>query len=167
MDVFGPADLAVEIVDTFLSAKFRKRDLMRMSELAASQRGKNIFYDWLRDFFGPFEPTEAHEKLPLFRWRMIVTTNYDRLIERAYDQAANGAQSLVKRVKDAEPFDLRLQQHAAPLEFLKLHGCIGIFRPLSSIAFSDAPDPKKRMARCSRTASTKVCGKSGTRRLAI
>ena len=41
-----------------------------------------------------FEPTPQHCVIPTFRWRAIVTTNYDDLIEDAYrGDSASGHRS--------------------------------------------------------------------------
>lgn len=95
--------LAEAIADKFLSSKFKNKDLMRVSELALSQAGSSIFNEWLREYFEPFIPTEAHKKLGHFRWRAIITTNYDLLVERSY--GPRSLQSLVTRVKDDQPIE--------------------------------------------------------------
>ncbi|MEY8099563.1 SIR2 family protein [Falsihalocynthiibacter sp. S25ZX9] len=116
--------LSGAIADEFLSSKFKKMDLMRVAELALSQAGTSVFYQWLREFFEPFCPTEAHRKLGEFRWRAIVTTNYDLLVEDGYKGSLDRLQKLVTRVKDDEPIETMLSRHSHPLEFIKLHGCI-------------------------------------------
>lgn len=120
----GAAQLASEMSEKFLSKKFAKMELMRVAELAASQGGKSVFNQWLQDLFTPFEPTEAHLKLPTFRWKAIATTNYDLLVEKAYESSTGGAQTLVIRYKDEQPFGLMMDNHEHPLPFLKLHGCV-------------------------------------------
>lgn len=120
----GAKQLCEAIAGEFLSPKFMKKDLMRVSELALSQNGANVFYQWLRELFEPFRPTDAHKMLADFRWRSIITTNYDLLIEEGYKANGNGLQKLVKRVKDDEPIERMLSKHARPLEYVKLHGCV-------------------------------------------
>lgn len=115
--------LTKAISDQFLSSKFANKELMRVSELAASQAGTSRFNQWLADMFEVFEPTEAHLKLPMFRWKAVATTNYDVLVEKAYDRASENAQSLVIRFKDDQPFGSMMDDHEHPLPFLKLHGC--------------------------------------------
>lgn len=119
----GSAQLAREMSDRFLSGKFAKLDLMRVAELAASQGGRSAYNQWLHDFFTAFEPTDAHLLLPTFRWKAIATTNYDLLVEKAYERVESGAQSLVVRYKDDQPFGSMLDEHMHPLPLLKLHGC--------------------------------------------
>lgn len=114
--------LAAAIVDRFLSSKFKNLPLMRVSETAMSVAGKNVFNDWIRDMFEAFEPTNAHKKLGDFRWRAVLSTNYDLLVEKAYGPGS--LQKLVTRVKDDEPIETMLRKHSHPLEYVKLHGCV-------------------------------------------
>jgi hypothetical protein len=55
---------------------------------------------------------------------MIATTNYDCLIERAYNACPKAVQTPVKFIKDDEPVEDRMQATAKPLAYLKLHGCL-------------------------------------------
>ncbi len=94
-----------------------------MAGLARSKAGTSVFDQWMSDLFVTFEPTEAHKKLPLFNWRAIATTNYDLLVEKAYDYGSTSQQSLVVRYKDQQPHDVQRMEFERPLSFLKLHGC--------------------------------------------
>ncbi len=80
-------------------------DLVRVSQAAVMRRGADPMYTQLRSVFvGDYEPTSAHRflaSLPALRRRrglqpcpqLIVTTNHDSLLERAFAQAG-------------EPFDV-------------------------------------------------------------
>ncbi len=116
--------LAEAIADEFLNPKFRNKDLMRVAEIAHSQAGSSRFNQWIREFFEVFEPTEAHKALANFRWRAIVTTNYDLLVENGYRANQGRLQEIVKRVKDDEPIESMLSRFQHPVEYVKLHGCI-------------------------------------------
>lgn len=120
----SPKTLTADIAAKFLDDKFKNKDLMRVSELALSQAGESQFNQWLREYFEPFEPTNAHGLLPKFRWRLIATTNYDLLLEKAYRVSNSALQTLVPRVKDDQPIEGMLSQHSFPLEYVKLHGCV-------------------------------------------
>jgi hypothetical protein len=61
--------------------------------------------------------------LPTFRWWGIATTNYDRLIEKAYLGAAEPIQTLVPMIENGD----RIDEHTRDprnLLLLKLHGCV-------------------------------------------
>ncbi len=119
----GATDLPKAIATKFLTPKSAKDGLMVVAELAASEAGSSVFNQWLADTFEAFEPTDAHLKLPTFRWKAIATTNYDVLVEKAYDRSRDATQSLVARYKDDQPFGSMMDAQERPLPFLKLHGC--------------------------------------------
>jgi hypothetical protein len=61
--------------------------------------------------------------LPTFRWKSLVTTNYDLLIEDAYKAHNNPIQRIVPFIRDQDRVSERLSQSDA-LGLIKLHGCI-------------------------------------------
>jgi hypothetical protein len=67
------------------------------------------------------EPSAAHKKIPWFRWRAIVTTNYDQLVEKAYDKEPSAVQKL-KVI--SEDLDLSARESPSALPLIKPHGCI-------------------------------------------
>jgi SIR2-like domain len=69
-------------------------------------------------------PSSAHLKIPWFRWRAIVTTNYDRLIERAYEnEKGKVVQELIPVLKEDELHKIgATSSEMVPL--LKPHGSV-------------------------------------------
>jgi hypothetical protein len=86
--------------------------------------GSGRVLEYLKALLDRFAPSQAHLLIPRFRWRGIATTNYDLLVEAAYDSEKNRLQTLVRFVKDSEPVLERLQLAKNPVPFLKLHGCL-------------------------------------------
>ena len=83
---------------------------MAVSEMAiASSGGSPLVYEAVRAAFDKFPPSKAHKLLAEFNWRMIATTNYDCLVEKAYSDSDKRLQTLVRFVKDDEPVEERLQ----------------------------------------------------------
>lgn len=112
------------ISDKFLGGKLKQRPLSAVAAMAASEAGLLAFQGYIRELFLPFDPADFHLLVPKFRWRAVATTNFDLLIERAYERAPVSLQNLVKTVKDGDNFDTRLNRETDPLGFYKLHGCI-------------------------------------------
>ncbi len=118
-----------ELRDLLAARFFKKdmtnRDLAAVAEMAISaSSGQNVVFEYIKTIFEPFMPSEAHYIIPMFQWRMIATTNYDVIVERAYDHCTEKAQDLIRFVKDDEPIEERLQAARNPVQLLKLHGCI-------------------------------------------
>src|SRR4051794_4930155 len=73
------------ICDKFLGGTLKQRPLSAVSAMAANEAGLAAFQSYINDLFRPFEPASFHMLIPQFRWRAIATTNFDLIIERAYD----------------------------------------------------------------------------------
>ena len=112
------------VCDRFLNGELKTKPLGYVVSLAAKQAGISEFQRYIRDLLLPFKPSAFHLLIPEFRWRAIVTTNLDLIVEKAYESVENRLQNLVKTVKDGDSFDTRLQEETASVGFFKLHGCI-------------------------------------------
>jgi SIR2-like domain len=112
------------ICDQFLGGALKDRALTAVAAMAASEVGLTHLQKYIRDVFIDFDPADFHLLIPTFRWRAIATTNFDLIIERAYEKSRGSIQTLVKSVKDGDLFDTRMNEISDPVGFLKLHGCI-------------------------------------------
>jgi tetratricopeptide (TPR) repeat protein len=70
------------------------------------------------------QPTAAHRMVASFAWRGIFTTNYDRLIEVAYDTATEGGRRVQDLLSTHGTSDLATALDPQTVPFFKLHGCI-------------------------------------------
>lgn len=119
-------ELSALVTDQFLSPLSQDWGLTLASavSLACARPGMNKgnIVKFVRESLSEFNPSPAHLKIPWFRWRAIVTTNYDRLIERSYENEAPAAQRLVLVLKEEALPDLGSRgSEVVPL--LKPHGC--------------------------------------------
>ena len=117
-------DLRDLICGKFLGGELMQKPLNSVADMAVSEVGLATFQMYIRELFMPFEPADFHLLLPKFRWRAIATTNFDLIVERAYERALRPRQNLIKTVKDGDNFDTRLNKEINPVGFYKLHGCI-------------------------------------------
>lgn len=117
----GP-QLGKIIVEKFLDDNCSSLSLSIIAELAISDTGLLPVQQYIADFFNGFEPSEHHKKIPNYRWKSIVTTNYDLVIEKSYSQCKSPKQTLVKFIRD-ERINNKIQT-VNDLPFIKLHGCI-------------------------------------------
>ena len=115
--------LATALAKQFLSDSHVGHDLMTVAELAISETNLPTVQDYIAKLFADLEPSIGHSLLPTFRWHGLATTNYDRLIEVAYDRKPDRAQALVPLLSDSDLMDDVLR-HTANLPLLKLHGCV-------------------------------------------
>ncbi|MDE0158605.1 MAG: SIR2 family protein [Candidatus Dadabacteria bacterium] len=112
------------ICQKFLGGELMQKPLNAVAAMAANEAGLAEFQSYISNLFMPFEPADFHFLIPKFRWRAIVTTNFDLIVERAYANSTNSRQNLIKTVKDGDRFDTRLNKESNPVGFYKLHGCI-------------------------------------------
>lgn len=107
----------------FLGGKHANKPLMFVADLARNDASLIKVQEFVRETFIDLKPAQFHLKIPQFRWHAIVTTNYDLVIERAYEEAKNPLQKLCSVTKDGEELETALkEQNSVP--YLKLHGCI-------------------------------------------
>jgi tetratricopeptide (TPR) repeat protein len=117
------AELAKLICDKFLSADYERHPLTQVADYAISESSLFDVQDFIREIFLPFNPSPSHLLIPTFRWRAIVTTNYDRIIEDAYAAHPSPAQRLVPLFQNTDRWD-DVTRDPASVPLLKLHGCI-------------------------------------------
>lgn len=109
--------------DRFLDGKYPNAALSQIGEYAISESSLVAVQEFIRELLQDFEPAPFHTLLPKFRWHGLATTNYDRIIEKAYERDKHRLQNLMPIVTD----DDRIQdaQHSPDnVLLLKLHGCI-------------------------------------------
>ena len=109
--------------DRFLGGMYRDSSLGQVAELAISESDLNTVQAFIRDRIAPLEPTEAHKKLCHLSWYGLATTNYDRLIEKAYEQTADALQNARPLIENGDRIEDN-QRDPQSVVLLKLHGCV-------------------------------------------
>lgn len=115
--------LAKQISNKFLDSKFDNHPLAHIVELAISETDLNTVQEFIHSTFKDFYPAEFHKLIPKFFWNAIATTNFDLIIERAYDAVPNPLQELVVFKKDGERIESKIKSRNSII-YYKLHGCI-------------------------------------------
>ncbi len=115
------AELGRLLAEKFLGTSYADRPLAHIAELAISESDLVTVQGFIADLFRLFDPTPFHKQLALLPWKAIYSTNYDLIIERAYQQV--GSRELVPFLQDGQRIDERLTSTRS-LAYVKLHGCI-------------------------------------------
>jgi len=126
------AELADLIALKFLGPNYKGKSLQYVSQLAQSETDMFTVQKYVADLFSHFGPGSHHLMLPLFEWKAIITTNYDRIVEEAYRLTTNRLQNIEPFIKNGERLSQRLKTRS-DIQYLKLHGC------LSSVNDEDIP----------------------------
>ncbi|HFZ1281473.1 TPA: hypothetical protein ACIJR0_004989, partial [Klebsiella aerogenes] len=79
-------DLANILSKEYFGEEKTTKTLSSVAELAISETDIHTVQQFVKNYFDEFEPAEFHLKIPTFRWIAIYTTNYDLVIEKAYQR---------------------------------------------------------------------------------
>lgn len=101
------------------------RDLSELSGIFENRRGRRELVETVREQFTQLEPTGGLLAIPSFSWRRIYSTNFDRLVEKAYQRADKALLVVRSNFEFADP----IQSDAI---LYKIHGCIS-----QDVAFGD------------------------------
>ncbi|MBA5871794.1 MAG: hypothetical protein GDA68_17640 [Nitrospira sp. CR2.1] len=115
--------LAEMISDRFLGGKFKSYPLAQIAEYAISETNLVSVQQFLRSVLVDLRPSRAHYLLPTFIWTGLATTNYDTLIEIAYENTAARLQNPKPFIENGDKIDTALHDPKS-IKLLKLHGCI-------------------------------------------
>jgi tetratricopeptide (TPR) repeat protein len=115
--------LAELLANKFLGGKYKDSPLAQVAEYAISESDLGQVQSFIRDLLEPLQPTSAHVALATFPWWGIATTNYDRLIEKGYEQSTNAVQEVRPLIENGDKVEENLRD-ASNILLLKLHGCI-------------------------------------------
>lgn len=119
------SELRDKLSDKFLGGSLKSKTLAQVAEFAKSESSLSDVQRFVSELYEPLEPASFHLLVPEFRWQAILTTNYDFVIERAYQNAQSPRQILGRIVRDGDNFgDVIKSLRQVP--FLKLHGCLSV-----------------------------------------
>ncbi|MFA0813957.1 SIR2 family protein [Microbulbifer epialgicus] len=92
--------------------------LTELTSLAEEKRSRVELIRCLRGMFNKIRVTGALLNLPLYNWKNIYTTNYDKLIEQSYEKKEKPISVI------SSNYDFREQKYPEATKLYKLHGCI-------------------------------------------
>ena len=73
------------ISDKFLGGLKKNSPLNRVADYAKNESSLFEVQIFIKEQFEDLEPASFHQIIPKFRWHAIFSTNYDQVIEKAYD----------------------------------------------------------------------------------
>lgn len=118
------AGLAKLISDKFLGGQFEGYNLSTVAEHAITESSLLELQEFIKGVFDPFQPSETHRLMTRIGWKAIATTNYDLVIERAYEAEKERAiQSPKPFIENGDQIAEKLRDPKS-IPYLKLHGCI-------------------------------------------
>lgn len=125
----GTNELGGKICEKFLGSSYTDLDFVQTCDYAATARSGRELQRFIRDTLEPFQPADFHKKIPRLHWAGLATTNFDLLVERAYERASDKLQELKPLIHDTPGFMDTLGK--GDVLYLKLHGCLTAYEQVS------------------------------------
>ena len=90
-------EMARELSEKYLQGEHQEEPLSKVTSYIETKPGlgRRLIIDYLINRLSPLKPSKAHFLLPKFKWPAIYTTNYDTLIEQAYERAGIKYKSII------------------------------------------------------------------------
>lgn len=107
----------------FLNGEEKSKPLVQVADYAKHEAGFLEVQAFIREQFSPLQPSGAHKIIPKFKWHSIFTTNYDLIVERAYETSTDRLQELYPIIRDGDQFSEAVG-NPERVPYFKLHGCI-------------------------------------------
>lgn len=101
-------------------------DITKFVDVLSSDPGFNRdrFDEEVEGMLRKYQTTEAHRTLTTVPWREIITTNYDLLIEQAYDENASSHEVMQRLHPIRELREYSYRPANDEVRYIKLNGCI-------------------------------------------
>jgi len=115
-------EMARELSKKYLQGKYQEEPLSKVASYIETKPGlgRRVVVDYLINRLSLLKPSKAHLLLPKFRWPAIYTTNYDTLIEQAYERAGIKYKSIISSCDLVTD----MTDYYSYVLLYKPHGCI-------------------------------------------
>jgi tetratricopeptide (TPR) repeat protein len=123
------AGLGTLLSKNFLNPAYDNADFKTIYDFSCSARSILDVQDFIHQTLIGCHPAPFHRLIPTFAWAGVATTNYDLVLERAYEGHSGSLQTLLPNCKDGDGVPEALGPNG--LLYVKLHGCITHYRETS------------------------------------
>jgi len=115
-------EMARELSEKYLQGKHQEEPLSKIASYIDTKPGlgRRLVIDYLINRLSPLKPSKAHFLLPKFKWPAIYTTNYDTLIEQAYERVGVKHKSIMSSCD----LTIDMTDYYSYVLLYKPHGCI-------------------------------------------
>jgi hypothetical protein len=114
--------LALALSNEFLGGERATEPLARVADYSVASSSLLDVQKFVKDIYEPICPLDFHKVIARFKWKAIVTTNYDRVIEKAYEQTSDRLQHPLPVIRDGDMRSLEDMPDGVPI--IKIHGCV-------------------------------------------
>lgn len=121
--------LARILSQKFLGGDYDDAPFKTVYDFACSARSVRDVQTHVHNVLSGFDPADFHKLIPTFAWAGIATTNFDLIIERAYEKNPLALQEIVPYCEDADDAAERVGERG--VLYVKLHGCITRYQSIT------------------------------------
>ncbi|MEZ4810895.1 MAG: SIR2 family protein [Allomuricauda sp.] len=134
--------LSKEIIDyyeSYLGKSYNEPNLTRFIDILSAdpQFSRDHFDGEVAKMLEKYTPNEGHLIMASIQWREIITTNYDLLVEKAFDQIKGESGTDFDLVSIREHRDYNYASSNSEIKYVKLNGCLSDKRKYPFVFSSD------------------------------
>ena len=116
----------IEYYEEYLGYTLSEKNITKFVDILSTEPNfkRTHFDNEVEKMLRKYELTEAHKIMASIPWREIITTNYDLLVEQAYDEIRNTSSQTyeLKPIRERKEYNYRTS--ADEIKYIKLNGCI-------------------------------------------
>lgn len=116
----------IQYYEAYLGKNYSEPNITRFVDILSADEKftRSHFDNEAVKYLHKLDLTESHKIVAAIPWREIITTNFDLLIERAYDEINKTSEKIydLKIVRNVKQYYYR--ESNAELKYIKLNGCI-------------------------------------------
>lgn len=116
----------IEYYEATIHKSINEQDITKFIDILSANESfnRNHFDKFVVDVLRKLPLTEAHKVLATIPWREIITTNYDLLVEQAYDEIGKTSQKLyeLKVIRNLKQSNYK--ESNSEVKYIKLNGCM-------------------------------------------
>lgn len=116
----------IELYEEYLGKQYNENDITKFVDILSADPDftRTHLDSEIEKMLRKLKFTDEHKILASLPWRQIITTNYDLLIEQAYDEIKSSANHEYDIIPIREQKDYYYFQSNNEIKYIKLNGCI-------------------------------------------
>lgn len=116
----------IELYELHLKRNLNENNITNFIDILSADASfsRQHFDDFVVTLLKKLKVTDAHKTLASIPWREIITTNYDLLVEMAFDEVSNASDHVydLKTIRSLK--ELNYRESNTEVKYIKLNGCM-------------------------------------------
>jgi hypothetical protein len=116
----------IDYYESFLGRNLNEPDITKFVDMLSADPSfeRNHFDNEVYKMLDKYKVTDAHKILASIPWREIITTNYDLLVEKAFDEIEDTPYKASTIVPIREQKEYNYRESNSEIKYVKLNGCM-------------------------------------------